>query len=382
MAYKFETQAIHAGQAPDESTGAVIPPLHLSSTFRQAEVGLHKGYEYSRTGNPTRERLETQVATLEQTKHGIAFASGSAATATIQKLLKAGDHVICGDDVYGGTFRYFDKVMRKFGLSYDFVDLIHSDNLKNSIRDTTKLVWLETPTNPLLKISDMKELAEVSHDHGLLTAVDNTFATPFLQNPVTYGIDLVVHSTTKYLGGHSDLVGGIVTTNREDLVEQLRFLQNAGGAVPSPFDCWLLTRGIKTLPVRMEKHSKNAITIAHFLSEHELVEKVYYPHLESHPNYSIAKKQMKLGGGIVSFDLPNAKTAKSVLGKLSLFYLAESLGGVESLADYPPTMTHGSIEPQRRREIGINDGLIRLSVGLENVEDLIDDLSQTFDLVA
>lgn len=378
MEYSFRTKAVHAGQHADPETGAVIPPIHLSSTFRQESVGIHSGFEYSRTNNPTRERTEAQIAALENARHGIAFASGSAATSTIQYLLKSGDHVICGDDVYGGTYRFFDKVMRSFGISYDFVDLTNPDNLTATIRENTKMIWLETPTNPLLKITDLQVLTDVAKSHGVLTVVDNTFATPFLQQPFDYQVDLVVHSATKYLGGHSDLVGGIVLTNREDLAERLRFLQNSAGSVPSPFDCWLLSRGIKTLPLRMIQHSENAAAIADFLREQKGVDRVYYPFLDDHPGSEIAKKQMKMGGGMVSFELSSEQSAKTFLTKLQLFALAESLGGVESLAEYPPEMTHGSIERPRRHEIGINDGLIRLSAGIEDKNDLIADLEHAF----
>ncbi|MCH8906396.1 MAG: PLP-dependent transferase [Candidatus Heimdallarchaeota archaeon] len=376
MEFKFETKAIHNGQNPDPETGAVIPPIHLASTFKQVSVGEHQGFEYSRTGNPTRQRLEEQVSSLENAKYGIAFASGSAATATIQLLLNKGDHVICGDDVYGGTYRFFDKVMKKFGVSYDFVDLADPENLRATIKENTKMVWLETPTNPLLKISDLSALAEISKEHDLISIVDNTFASPFLQNPIDQGIDVVVHSSTKYLGGHSDLVGGIVATNDEEFTEKLKFLQNSAGAIPSPFDCWLLMRGIKTLALRMTQHSKSAANIAEYLSEQQFIENVYYPFIDSHPNSDIAKQQMRYGGGILSFDLPSAGSAHAFLKKLKIFYLAESLGGVESLAEYPPTMTHGSIEKDRRQVLGINDGLVRLSVGLENVDDLIEDITQ------
>lgn len=373
---RFETKAIHSGQEPDKETGAVIPPIHLSSTFRQDAVGEHQGFEYSRTGNPTRNRLEEQVAALEGARHGIAFASGSASTATIQLMLNAGDHVICGDDVYGGTFRFFDKVMKRFGLEYDFVDTTNSENVKAVIKENTKLLWLETPTNPLLKISDIEALARIAKENHLITVIDNTFATPYIQTPLALGIDIVLHSSTKYMGGHSDMVGGIVLTNSDELANQLRFLQNSAGMIPSPFDCWLLTRGIKTLHLRMERHCDNAMKISNFLEKHDKVKRVYYPHLISHPNYPLAKKQMKLGGGIVSFVLENEEQAKLFLKNLKLFYLAESLGGVESLCELPAEMTHGSIPIDMRHEIGISDGLIRLSIGVENVDDLLDDLEQ------
>lgn len=378
---RFETKAIHSGQEPDKETGAVIPPIHLSSTFRQDAVGVHQGFEYSRTGNPTRNRLEEQIAALEGAKHGIAFASGSASTATIQLMLNAGDHVICGDDVYGGTFRFFDKVMKRFGLEYDFVDTTNNVNVKAAIKENTKLLWLETPTNPLLKISDIEVLAKLAKENDIITVIDNTFATPYIQTPLALGIDIVLHSSTKYMGGHSDMVGGIVLTNSDDLADQLRFLQNSAGMIPSPFDCWLLTRGIKTLHLRMERHCDNALKISRYLEKHEKVKKVFYPHLESHPNYTLAKKQMKFGGGIVSFVLENEEQAKLFLKNLKLFYLAESLGGVESLCELPAEMTHGSIPREMRHEIGISDGLIRLSVGVENADDLIDDLEQALNLI-
>lgn len=379
MKYRFETNAIHSGQEPDTETGAVIPALHLASTYRQDQVGDHKGFEYSRTGNPTRNNLEEQVAGIENMKHGIAFSSGSAATMTVQQLLQKGDHVISGDDVYGGTFRFYDKVMRKFGVDYDFVDTSDIEVIQEHIKSNTKVIWVETPTNPLLKINDLEEIAQIGKENDLLTVVDNTFASPYLQQPGNYGIDIVMHSTTKYLGGHSDLVGGVLVLNDEELLEELRFLQNANGAVPSPFDCWLLSRGIKTLPVRMDRHSENATKIVEFLQTQDKVSKIYYPFLESHGDSNIAKKQMKLGGGMLSFDLPSESDAHKFLKHLNIFYLAESLGGVESLAEYPPTMTHGSIPKERRHEIGINDGLVRLSVGLENINDLIEDLSTAFE---
>lgn len=379
MTYRFETNAIHSGQEPDKETGAVIPALHLASTYRQESVGIHKGFEYSRTGNPTRNSLEKQIASLENMKFGIAFSSGSAATMTLQQILQKGDHVICGDDVYGGTFRFFDKVMRKFGVSYDFIDTSDIEVVQDKIKPTTKVIWLETPTNPLLKISDLEEIGALGIEREILTVVDNTFASPYLQQPSKYGIDVVMHSTTKYLGGHSDLVGGVLVSNNEELIEQLRFLQNANGAVPSPFDCWLLTRGIKTLPVRMDRHSSNAMKIVKFLQTQNSVSKIYYPFLDDHRDSNIARKQMKQGGGMLSFDLPSEEAAHKFLKNLNLFYLAESLGGVESLAEYPPTMTHGSIPKERRHQIGINDGLVRLSVGIENDEDLIEDLTQAFE---
>jgi cystathionine beta-lyase/cystathionine gamma-synthase len=376
---KFETNAIHAAQEADKETGAVIPPIHMSSTFKQESVGKHKGFEYSRTGNPTRNKLEELIANLENGKFGLGFASGSSATTTIQLMLNKGDHVICGDDVYGGTFRFFDKVMKNFGIEYSFVDTRNPDNVKNAIQPNTKMLWLETPTNPLLKISDLQAISEIGLASDLMTIVDNTFASPYIQNPLNLGADIVLHSSTKYIGGHSDLVGGLVITSNEEIHEKLRFLQNAAGAVPSPFDCWLAMRGIKTLSVRVREHSKNAEKIVGYLSQNNHVDKIYYPFLETHENYDIARKQMKLGGGMISFDLKAGKdSAYNFLKQLKIFTLAESLGGVESLCEYPADMTHGSIPESEREKIGIKPGLIRLSVGIEHVDDLILDLENGF----
>ncbi len=379
MTFKFETRAIHAGQEADKETGAVIPPIHMSSTFKQDGVGNHRGFEYSRTGNPTRNQFEELMASLEGGRYGLAFASGSAATATVQLMLNEGDHVICGDDVYGGTFRFFDKVMRRFGVDYTFVDTTDPVNVSNAIQENTKLVWLETPTNPLLKVSDIRAITDITSKHGIMSLVDNTFASPYNQSPLDLGASMVLHSTTKYIGGHSDLVGGVVVTNDENIHEQLRFLQNAAGAVPSPFDSWLAMRGIKTLAVRMERHAMNASRLIEYLLERPEVATVYYPFLDDHPNSQVAKEQMRTGGGMISFDLKDGKNAAyNFLKGLELFTLAESLGGVESLCEYPPDMTHGSIPEERRAEIGINPGLVRLSVGIENVDDLIADLEKGF----
>ncbi len=379
---KFNTRAIHSGQEADKETGAVVPPIHLSSTFKQDGVGNHKGFEYSRTGNPTRQILETNLASLENGKYALAFASGSATTTTLQLLLKKGDHVIVGDDVYGGTFRFFDKVMKNFGVTYSFVDTTKLTNITNAITSSTKMVWFETPSNPLLKISDIQAISNICKSNNLISVVDNTFATPFLQNPLDMGIDIVMHSTTKYIGGHSDVIGGALITNNSELYERLKFLQNAGGAVPSPFDCWLVLRGIKTLGIRMERHSSNAEKVMRFLEgkiDEGHVEELYYPFYSPHKNSDIAKKQMKFGGGMISFDIVGGKEmANEFLSHLKYFTLAESLGGVESLAEYPPSMTHGSYTPDERLERGIKDGLVRLSVGIEDIEDLLDDLEHAF----
>ncbi len=380
---EFETKAIHFAQEPDKETGAVVPPIHLSTTFKQDGVGKTRGgFEYSRTDNPTRRILEKNVAALEGGKYGLAFSSGSAATATIQLMLNSGDHVICGDDVYGGTFRFFDKVMKNFSLKYSFVDTQDLSKLEGEIRNETRMIWLETPTNPLLKVSDIEAISRIAKENDLLLVVDNTFASPYLQNPLALGADIVVHSTTKYIGGHSDVVGGIVVLNDKKLYDKLQFLQNAAGAVPSPFDCWLVLRGIKTLALRAERHSSNAKEVVNFLNKKKnegLVEKIYYPFLGE--KSSLAKKQMKKGGGMVSFEIKGgADEAKGFLKHLKYFHLAESLGGVESLAEYPPEMTHGSYTEEERLERGIRPNLIRLSVGIENAKDLIDDLKNAFEL--
>lgn len=377
---EFETKAIHFAQEPDKETGAVVPPIHLSTTFKQDEVGKHKGFEYSRTGNPTREILEKNVASLENGKYGLAFASGSAATTTLQLLLNKGDHVVCGDDVYGGTFRFFDKVMKRFGVSYDFVDTTLLENVEKALKPETKMVWLETPTNPLLKVSDIRAIAKICKERDLLLIVDNTFASPYLQNPLDLGADIVVHSTTKYMGGHSDVVGGVVVTNSQEIYEDLKFLQNAAGAVPSPFDSWLVLRGLKTLALRAERHSDNAEQIVEYLEEKMqkgIVERIYYPFRGDHEQ--VARSQMKRGGGMISFEIKGGQEeANTFLKGLKLFHLAESLGGVESLSEYPPTMTHGSYTEEERLQRGINPNLIRLSVGIENVKDLIADLESGF----
>lgn len=375
----IDTLAIHAGQEPDPSTGAIMTPVYQTSTYVQESPGKHKGYEYSRTQNPTRFALEKNIAALENAKHGMAFASGSAATATVMHLLKSGDHVVCADDVYGGTFRLFDKVFKHMQLRYDFVDLTEAGALKAALRPETKLVWIETPTNPLLKVIDIARTCEEAHRAKVKVACDNTFATPVFQRPLDLGCDIVVHSTTKYMGGHSDVVGGFAATNDDELAERLRFLQNAVGAVPGPWDSWLVLRGTKTLPLRMRAHDHNGRRVAEYLRGHRDVAKVYYPGLESHPQHAVAKRQMQGFGGMISFvikgGLPRART---FLESLRIFALAESLGGVESLVEHPAIMTHASIPPEIRAKLGIDDGLVRLSVGIEGVDDLIGDLEQAF----
>ena len=375
-----DTLAIHAGQAPDPISGAVMTPIVLSSTFAQSGPGEHKGYDYSRSGNPTRDTLECCLAALEGASHGFAFASGCAATTVILSTLRPGDHVVCGDDVYGGTFRIFDKVMRPMGIESTTVDMTDVARVRAAMRPETKLVWLETPSNPMLKIFDIAAIAAVAKDAKAKLAVDNTFATPMLQSPLALGADLVVHSTTKYINGHSDAVGGFACTSDAALAERLRFLQNAMGAIPSPFDCYLVLRGVKTLPVRMRQHTASAGTIAARLAKHADVERVIYPGLESHPGHEVAKRQMRGFGGMISFDLKGGLSAsRAFLKQLSVFVCAESLGGVESLAEHPAIMTHASVPADARRALGIGDGLIRLSVGLEDVEDLWADLESAFD---
>ena len=373
----LDTLAIHAGQAPDPTTGAVMPPIVLSSTFAQNGPGNHQGFEYARTDNPTRKTLEACLAELEGATHGIAFASGCAAMTTLLHTLRAGDHVVACDDVYGGTFRILDKVMKPLGIETSWVDLTDIRKLEPALRKETKFVWVETPTNPLLKLLDIRAAAAITERHGAKLVVDNTFATPILQRPLALGADVVVHSTTKYLNGHSDVVGGAVLTSDAALVEKLRFLQNAIGAVPSPFDCFLVLRGIKTLPVRMERHVRTAQQLATWLSQHPAVERVYYPGLPSHPQHALAKTQMAGPGGMISFVVKGGlPKARALLETVRLFVCAESLGGVESLIEHPALMTHGSIPEETRAAIGISDGFIRISVGLEAEQDLRADLER------
>lgn len=371
----LETLAVHAGQPADPTSGAVMTPIVLASTFAQRAPGEHQGFEYSRSGNPTRNALEACLAALEGGKHGFAFASGLGASATVLHTLKPGDHVLSGDDVYGGTFRLLDKVLAPMGVSSSFVDLSDPRAVARSMRPETKLVWLETPTNPMLKIFDIGAIAEIAKGRGARVLVDNTFATPVLQSPLSLGADIVLHSTTKYLNGHSDVVGGAVVTSDEPFAERLRFLQNAMGAVPSPFDCYLVLRGIKTLSVRVERATSTAGAIADRLRAHPKVERVYYPGLETHPNHAIAKQQMRGFGAMISFVLRGGlEPSRRFLSALEIFACAESLGGVESLAEHPAIMTHASVPPEQRRALGIDDGLCRLSVGVEAAADLWADI--------
>jgi cystathionine beta-lyase/cystathionine gamma-synthase len=370
----FATRALHIGQGPDPATGAVVQPIHLATTFAQRGVGRHQGFEYSRSGNPTRQALEECLAGLEDARHCLAFASGLGAETTLLLLLSPGDHVVYMEDVYGGTFRLFDKVMKRYGLEFSAVDAGDLDAVERSITPATRLVWLESPTNPLLRIVDIDAVSEVAHSHGAIVCVDNTFATPYLQQPLHLGADLVVHSSTKYIGGHSDVVGGAIMTSNDELEKSLRFHQNAVGAVPSPFDCWLLLRGIKTLALRVERHSQNAMEVATALERNRAVVRVHYPGLESHANRAVAARQMRMFGGMVSFEVADERAALRTLERLKIFALAESLGAVESLAEHPARMTHASIPESERKRSGVGDGLIRLSVGVEDVADLIADL--------
>ena len=374
----FETRAIHAGQEPDPTTGAIMTPIYTSSTYVQESPGVHKGYDYSRSVNPTRKALEACIADLEGSSYGFAFASGMSASATVLELLSSGDHVIAMDDLYGGTYRLFENVRkRSAGLDFTFCDLSDSETLESSITDKTKMIWIETPTNPLLKIADLEVIAKFAKDNNLISVCDNTFCSPFVQNPLDFGFDIVVHSATKYLNGHSDLIGGVVVCSdrQEHLAGELLYLQNAVGSIMNPFDSFLLLRSLKTLPVRMERHCSNALQIATYLESHESIEKVIYPGLKSHPQHDIAKKQMREFGGMISVVLKGGlDSAKTFLERTELFSLAESLGGVESLIEHPAIMTHASIPPEVREEIGISDGLVRLSVGIEAIEDLIEDI--------
>ncbi|HYQ80677.1 MAG TPA: cystathionine gamma-synthase [Anaeromyxobacteraceae bacterium] len=375
--HRFETLAIHAGQSPDPTTGAVMTPVYLTSTYAQAGPGQHKGFEYSRTRNPTRDALEACLAALEGAAHGLAFASGLAASDAILHLLDAGDHLVCSDDVYGGTFRLIDKVFRRHGIEASFVDLSDPANLEKAMRPRTRLVWIESPTNPLLKLVDLRAAAAVARAGGALTVVDNTFATPFFQRPLSLGVDLVCHSTTKYLNGHSDVVGGAVLTGDGELHRRLAFLQNAVGAVPSPMDSFLVLRGLKTLPLRMERHAENAMRLARFLEAHSQVERVHYPGLPSHPQHALARRQMTGFGGMLAFVLRGGlPAARAFLSAVRVFACAESLGGVESLIEHPAIMTHASLPPETRERLGIADGFIRVSAGVEHADDLLEDLER------
>lgn len=377
----FGTRAIHAGQPPEPVTGAIMIPIFQTSTYVQGSPGEHTGYEYSRTQNPTREALERCLASLEGARHGVAFASGCAAASTVMQVLAAGDRVICSDDVYGGTYRLFDKVFSRQGLTFDFVDLTAPENLTTERFAGARLVWLETPSNPMLKVIDVALVAGLCREAGATLVVDNTFLTPHYQRPLELGADLVLHSTTKYLNGHSDVVGGAVLTNDDELAERLRFLQNAVGAVPSPHDCFLVLRGLKTLHLRMERHEHNAGELARWLEAHPAVERVIYPGLASHPQHELSCRQASGFGGMITFVVRGGlDAARAALESFQVFSLAESLGGVESLVEHPAIMTHASVEPEIRQQLGIDDGLIRLSVGVEELEDLRADLEAALEI--
>jgi cystathionine gamma-lyase len=361
----FSTKAIHAGQIPDPTTGAVMTPVYLTSTYVQQELGKHKGYEYTRVSNPTRTALEKNIAALESGKEGMAFGSGMAAIDSIFRLLKMGDHVILSHNVYGGTYRIAKMIWEDWRLEFDFVDTTNITNIKKVLKQNTKMIFIETPTNPTMEITDIAAIAKLAKTEGLISVVDNTFATPYLQKPLEYGIDIVVHSLTKYLNGHSDMVGGIIVTNDTKIIERLRFFQKAIGGILGPMDSWLTLRGTKTLAVRMKQHGESAMQVAKWLTTQRAVKKVYYPGLPTHPQHKLAKKQMKNFGGMISFDLGSLNAAKKFLKKVRLCALAESLGGVETLISHPASMTHASIPPEQRKKIGVTEGLVRISVGLE-----------------
>jgi len=376
---RFSTICIHAGQAPDPSTGAIVTPIYQTSTYVQDALGVHKGYEYARTRNPTRSALEANLAAIENGKAGFCFASGMAATAAVMTLLKAGDHVVATDNLYGGTYRLFERVLRKYDLDFTYTDTSQLPELERAIRPATRLVFLETPTNPVLGVTDLAAACTIAHGHGVPVVVDNTFASPYVQRPIEFGADLVIHSTTKFLNGHSDSVGGAVIAVRDDHIEWLGFVQNAEGAILGPMDAWLVLRGTKTLPLRMERHNANAMVLAEYLASHPKVPVVHYPGLASHPQHQLARRQMRGFGGLIAFRAGSFERARTVLNSVRLVSLAESLGGVETLISHPATMTHASVPADRRQQLGITDDLIRLSVGVEDVDDLKDDLAQALE---
>ncbi|MGE0442181.1 MAG: PLP-dependent aspartate aminotransferase family protein [Gemmatimonadales bacterium] len=374
--HRVGTRAIHAGRIDDLNAGAMMPPIYQTSTYRQESLGLNRGYEYGRTQNPTREALERNVASLEGGEFGFAFGSGLATLDAILKLFKSGDHVICGENVYGGTMRQMVRIYEPLGLTFSFVDMREAEAVARALTPATRMVYCETPTNPMMFLADLAAIADICQAHGLLFAVDNTFASPIFQRPLELGADLVMHSTTKYLNGHSDMVGGIVVTRRDDLAERLGFIQNASGAVPGPMDCWLALRGTKTLPLRMARHDQNGRAIADWLTAQKAVKKIYYPGLASHPQHELAKRQMKGFGGMISFDVEDPARARRILAGTKIFALAESLGGVESLIGHPASQTHAAVPVAMREAMGLTDSLVRLSVGVEEVDDLIEDLAQ------
>ena len=374
--HHFGTRAVHSGQVPEPLTGSVMTPIFQTSTYIQEGIGKHKGYEYARTQNPTREALERNVASLENAQHGFAFSSGMAAVDAVLKLLTAGDHIVTGENVYGGTHRLMDRIYARLGLTFAFVDTREVGNIARAITPATRMVFCETPTNPMMNLTDLAAVGDLTQSRGLVLVVDNTFATPFFQRPLDHGADLVVHSTTKYLNGHSDMVGGLVVTRRDDLAERLGFIQNAAGAVPGPMDCWLALRGTKTLPLRMRQHDAAGRRIAEWLTHQPTVSRIYYPGLPSHPQHELACRQMSGFGGMISLDLGDPGRARRFAENTRIFRLAESLGGVESLIGHPASMTHASVPPAMRQAMGLTDSLVRLSCGIEDIDDLIGDLAQ------
>ena len=377
---KFDTKVIHAAIKPDPITGSILPPLHQTATYGLEKVGKDKGFDYTRSANPTRQMMEDHLAAIDNGKYGIAFASGMAAVDSCLKLLKAGDHVICSDDVYGGVSRHFNQILVNYDLHFTYVDSSNAANVKNAIRKETKLIWAETPTNPLLKVTDLEAVGKIAKERNLIFGVDSTFATPVFLRPLEFGADLVMHSTTKYISGHNQLIGGMVITNREDLFDKLKFVQKTIGAVPSPFDCWLTLLGVKTLDVRMKKHAENAQSVAEYLESHPKVASVTYPGLVSHPMHQVAKEQMSGFSGMISFELTGGITAgKTLMNSVELAQLAESLGSVETMITHPATMTHAEVPEEERMARGLTDGLVRLSVGIENVEDIIHDLEMALE---
>ena len=378
---RFSTLCIHAGQAPDPSTGAIITPIYQTSTYVQDALGVHKGYEYGRTQNPTRSALEGNLAAIENGKAAFAFASGMAATAAVMTSLKSGDHVVVTDNVYGGTYRLFERVLRKYQLDFTYADTSQIGEIDRAIRPATRLLFLETPTNPMLRLTDLAGACTIAHARGIAVAVDNTFASPYVQRPIDFGADLVIHSTTKFLNGHSDSVGGAVVAVREDHIEWLKFVQNAEGAILGPMDAWLVLRGTKTLPIRMERHNTNTMALAGYLASHPKVAAVHYPGLPSHPQHDLARRQMHGFGGLLALQMGSLERARTVLNSVRLMALAESLGGVETLISHPSTMTHASVPPARRLQLGITEDMIRISVGIEDLDDLKEDLAQALDRV-
>jgi cystathionine beta-lyase/cystathionine gamma-synthase len=373
---RFSTICIHAGQEPDPSTGAIITPIYQTSTYVQDGLGRHKGYEYARTQNPTRAALEANIAAIEKGKAAFAFASGMAAEGAVMTLLQSGDHVVVTDNTYGGTYRLFERVLRKYQLDFTYVDTSNLEEIERAIRPATKMLFLESPTNPTLRLTDLRGASEIAHAHSVIVVVDNTFASPYVQRPIEFGADLVVHSTTKFLNGHSDSVGGVVVAVKDEHIEWLKFVQNAEGAILGPMDAWLVLRGTKTLPIRMERHNANAMALAEFLAAHPKVRRVHYPGLPSHPQHGLARQQMCGFGGLISLELGSLDKARTLLESVRLMALAESLGGVETLISHPATMTHASVPAERRQAIGVTDDLVRISVGIEDVEDLREDLAQ------